>query len=70
VLALARAAHEIWVAKGRKTVYFDMRKNPPSDDDLLAALLGPSGNLRAPTIIAGKKMFVGFSQSALEAHLG
>jgi len=37
-----------------------MKKSPPSRDELLSALLGPSGNLRAPTLRVGATLFVGF----------
>ena len=48
------------MAKGKKVIRFDMKKSPPSRDELLGALLGPSGNLRAPTLRVGATLFVGF----------
>lgn len=63
-LALAREASEILVAKGKKTVRVDMKKDAPSDEDLLKLLLGPSGNLRAPTLRKGKTLLVGFDPDA------
>jgi arsenate reductase-like glutaredoxin family protein len=63
-LALAREASVILVAKGKKTVRVDMKKDAPSDADLLALLLGPSGNLRAPTLRKGKTLLVGFDPDA------
>jgi len=41
-----------------------MRKDPPDDAMLLHHLLGPSGNLRAPTALKGKTLIVGFSDEA------
>jgi hypothetical protein len=38
-----------------------MKKDAPDDAALLAHLLGPSGNLRAPSVRKGKKLLVGFS---------
>lgn len=61
-LALARAAAKVVVARGKKIVSFDMKKDPPDDETLLAHLLGPSGNLRAPTVRKGKTLLVGFSE--------
>ena len=49
-LQLAREARKIVVAKGKKVVTLDMKKDAPKDADLLKLLLGPSGNLRAPTL--------------------
>lgn len=34
----------------------------PSDADLLAVLIGPSGNLRAPTIRIGSTLMIGFNE--------
>lgn len=63
-LALAREVSEILVAKGKKTIRVDMKKEAPSDADLLKLLLGPSGNLRAPTLRKGKTLLVGFDADA------
>ncbi len=65
-LALAKEAKIIHVARGKKIVTFDM-KSPPDDDTLVAHLLGPSGNLRAPTIRKGSTLYVGFNE---DAYLG
>ncbi len=63
-LALAKTASVILVAKGKKLVTFDMKNDAPDDETLLAHLLGPTGNLRAPTIKKGKTLYVGFSEEA------
>lgn len=63
-LALAKAASVIHIARGKKLVTFDMKKAPPDDETLLAHMLGPTGNLRAPTIRKGKTLFVGFNADA------
>ncbi len=41
-----------------------MKTNPPDDDTLAAHLLGPTGNLKAPTIRQGSTLLVGFSEEA------
>jgi arsenate reductase-like glutaredoxin family protein len=69
-LALARAADKVVVGKGKKVVTFDMRKAPPDDDTLATALLGPTGNLKAPTLRKGKTLLVGFSEEAYRQVLG
>lgn len=58
------------MAKGKKCVTFDMKKQPPDDDTLAAHLLGPTGNLRAPTLQLGKTLLVGFSEEAYRQVLG
>ena len=62
MLRLSREVSKIVVAKGKKVLTFDMKKDPPGDDALLAALLGPTGNLRAPTIRKGMTLLVGFDE--------
>ncbi len=57
---LARSMRHVFVAKGKKVVHFDMADNPPGDAELKKHLIGPSGNLRAPTARAGDRLFVGF----------
>jgi len=68
-LRLARAASKIIVAKGKKVVTFDMKKAPPDDATLLKHLLGPTGNLRAPTIRTGTTLLVGFHDEAYRSAL-
>src|SRR5215471_2506012 len=65
-LALAKSASRVVVARGKKVVTFDMKREPPDDDTLLAHVLGPSGNLRAPTIRKGSTLLVGFGAEAYE----
>jgi arsenate reductase-like glutaredoxin family protein len=63
-LALAKAASVVHVMRGKKVVTFDMKKDAPDDATLLSHLLGPTGNLRAPTIKKGKTLYVGFNEDA------
>jgi arsenate reductase-like glutaredoxin family protein len=62
-LALTKAVNVIHVSKGKKIVTIDM-KDAPDDDTLAGYLLGPTGNLRAPTIKKGKTLYVGFNEEA------
>ena len=50
------------VAKGKKVTEVDLRKDRPEDDVLTGLMLGPTGNLRAPTLIVGKKVVVGYNE--------
>ena len=47
-----------------------MKKDPPDDDTLAAHVLGPTGNLRAPTLRRGKTLLIGFSEEAYREVLG
>jgi arsenate reductase-like glutaredoxin family protein len=61
---LAKKASTLIVAKGKNIVTFDMKKDRPDDETLAAHLLGPTGNLRAPTIRRGSTLYVGFNEDA------
>jgi hypothetical protein len=69
-LALAHSAERVVAARGKKVVVFDMTNHPPDDDTLAAHLLGPTGNLRAPTLRIGDTLVVGFSDEAYRQVLG
>jgi hypothetical protein len=47
-----------------------MKHDPPDDDSLLACMLGPTGNLKAPTLRKGKTLLVGFGADAYRQVLG
>lgn len=63
---MASAARVI-VAKGTKVTEFPGGK---AGKDVVDAMLGPTGNLRAPTIRAGRTILVGFDADVFEANLG
>jgi arsenate reductase-like glutaredoxin family protein len=69
-LALARQANHIYAAKGKKVVHVDMKKDDPDDETLTKLIVGPSGNLRAPTLRKGKTLVVGFNQETYEKMFG
>jgi hypothetical protein len=69
-VALARKADRVVAAKGKKVVTFDMKRDPPDDDALAEALLGPTGNLRAPALRVGRTLLVGFGEEAYRQALG
>jgi arsenate reductase-like glutaredoxin family protein len=69
-LRLARSAHRVVIAKGKKVVTFDMKKSPPDDATLLKHLLGPTGNLRAPTLRKGTTLLVGFPEEEYRKLFG
>jgi hypothetical protein len=69
-LKLARSVETVVVARGKQVVAFDMKKAPPDDDTLAAFLLGPTGNLKAPTLRKGKTLLVGFGEAAYREVFG
>lgn len=52
------------VAKGKKVLTFEPKKSSFDQEAFQKATIGPSGNLRAPAIRAGKTWLVGFSEDA------
>ena len=40
--------------RGKKVETFDLKNDRPDDETLLARLMGPTGNLRAPTARVGR----------------
>jgi arsenate reductase-like glutaredoxin family protein len=50
--------------RGKKVVAFDLKHDRPDDQTLLSHLMGPTGNLRAPTARIGKTLVVGFNEEA------
>jgi hypothetical protein len=69
-LKVVMAASIIHVARGKKVVTFDMKKKPPGKEELLRQILGPTGNLRAPTIRKGKIVLVGFNEELYAGVFG
>src|SRR5262245_48130629 len=64
-LKLVRTARRLSVAKGKKVVHVDFAKEDPGDEALKSLIIGPSGNLRAPTLRVGDRMFIGFNPDEL-----
>ncbi len=64
------AATKIVVMKGKKVSVFDLKKDKPTEEELLKVMLGATGNLRAPTIQRGKTLLVGFNADQYETILG
>ena len=57
------------MAKGKKSLFFDLRKERPSDNELLGLLLGRSGKLRAPAIRSSRRLIVGYNSELLAKTL-
>jgi arsenate reductase-like glutaredoxin family protein len=69
-LALARAASTLFVAKGKKIVKLNMKRDSPTDEELKKLMLGRSGTLRAPTLRRGKTLLVGYNADLYGTALG
>ena len=68
-LDVLEGVDELYVAKGKKIAHVDLRKAKPDRATLLGLLLGPTGNLRAPTLRKGKTLIVGFEEETYKKLL-
>lgn len=69
-LKLLTGVDRLIAARGKAVAVFDLNKDRPDDETLLAHLLGPTGNLRAPTVRVGSTLLVGFNDDAYRQVLG
>jgi len=63
-LALLDGMTDLYVARGKKVVHFDLKKEKP-EEEIASLILGRSGTLRAPVLQVGTTMIVGFNEEAL-----
>ena len=59
-------ASKLIAMKGKKVLEFP--GGAKATDEAVAAMLGPTGNLRAPTIRRGKTLLVGFNEDVFSEH--
>ena len=58
--AIAKESSRVYVAKGKKLDLFEMKS--AKIGEVVEKMLGPTGNLRAPTMRVGKTTVVGFNE--------
>jgi hypothetical protein len=63
---LVRESSEIYVARGKKLEHL---VGGNATAEIVGKLLGPTGNLRSPTLRIGNALVVGFYEETLEALL-
>lgn len=68
VWKLLSAADAVLTARGKSTKVWDPAKDPR--EDILADVMGRSGNLRAPTVRVGNVFLVGYNEAMYLEHLG
>ena len=67
---LLATASMLIVMKGKKVSIFDRKSGLPVEDETLALMLGTTGNLRAPTVVRGRTVLVGFNPEIYDEILG
>lgn len=66
--ALLAGASTLIALKGKKVQKFSVKAGVP--EEALAATLGPTGNMRAPTLRVGKTIIVGFNEDVYTDFFG
>ena len=69
-MALVEQADRLVVAKGKKLTELDVGAAPPTDDAVAKLMLGPTGNLRAPTLRVGRTLVVGYNEQVMVETFG
>ena len=69
-VALVENADRLVVAKGKRLTELDLNSEPPTDDVVAKLMLGPTGNLRAPTLRVGRTLVVGYNEEVLTETFG
>lgn len=69
VLQILEGVDQLIAVRGKNIVRFDLKKKRPDDATLLAHLLGPTGNLRAPAVRIGKSLMIGFNEETYKMLL-
>ena len=67
---LIASANRLVAAKGKKVVDVNLKQESLSDEEIGKLMLGPTGNLRAPTLVKGKTVIVGFEAETYASLLG
>jgi arsenate reductase-like glutaredoxin family protein len=68
-MSLLEEVDEIVATRGRQVVRIDLKKEKPDAETIRRLLIGPSGNLRAPTLRIGRTLLVGFDEQAYRSFL-
>lgn len=69
-LKLVKCVAEVRVAKGTAVTRLDMKKGAPADAELSKLVIGPTGNLRAPSLRHGNTLVVGFNEQLYGEFFG
>ena len=69
-LGLLDGADELYAARGKRVERIDLRAGKPDQATVERLMLGPTGNLRAPTLRVGRTLVVGFDEATYRKVLG
>lgn len=69
VAAILEGVEEIHSMKGKHAVHLRLDSRKVKKKDVLAAILGPFGTLRAPAFRRGRTLIVGFDEATYQGIL-
>ena len=69
-MALLVGADVLYAARGKKVERIDLAAARPDRATVERLMLGPTGNLRAPTLRVGRTLLVGFDEETYRKVLG
>lgn len=69
-LKLLKGIDTIIAMRGKSVQTLHLKVDKPDDETILALIIGPTGNLRAPTAKVGKTLLVGFNPEMYAEVLG
>jgi arsenate reductase-like glutaredoxin family protein len=69
-MALLGSADVLYAARGKKVERIDLAAGKPDKATIERLMLGPTGNLRAPTLRVGRTLLVGFDEETYRKALG
>jgi arsenate reductase-like glutaredoxin family protein len=69
-VAMARQAHRLIAAKGKKVITLELSQTQPSEAVLAELMLGPTGNMRAPTMRVGDTLLIGYNDDVFAHTFG
>ena len=67
---LLKDVDELYAMRGKKVEHFDLKKGKLDEETVQRVLIGPTGNLRAPTFRVGRTLLVGFDETTYRQVLG
>jgi arsenate reductase-like glutaredoxin family protein len=69
-MALLAGTDVLYAARGKKVERIDLRAGKPDEATVERLMLGPTGNLRAPTLRVGRTLVIGFDEETYRKVLG
>ena len=63
---LLSEADHLYSSRGRKYAHIDLTGEDLTSEEVFKWMLGPTGNLRAPTVVYGRSVYVGFHEEAYQ----